>query len=99
MSSLRTYVAVFFALIALTIATTAIAFVDLGGAFNVAVALAIAVVKALLVALFFMHLRYSSRLTWLFAGTGIFWLLILFALTIGDYVSRGWVSGFELTLQ
>jgi cytochrome c oxidase subunit 4 len=99
MVSVNTYLAVFFALLALTIVTTTVAFVDLGGPFNVVAALSIAVAKALLVGLFFMHLRYSTRLTWLFAGAGIFWLGILLALTISDYVSRGWVSGFELILQ
>jgi cytochrome c oxidase subunit 4 len=87
------------ALIALTIATTAIAFVDLGGFFNTAIALAVAVAKALLVALFFMHLRYSARLVWLFASAGIFWLGLLLVLTISDYLSRGWVSGFEMSLR
>jgi len=51
-------------------------------------ALAIAVVKALLVVLFFMHVRYSSRLTWFFAGSAFIWLIILFALTFADYLSR-----------
>jgi cytochrome c oxidase subunit 4 len=99
MITVRSYVSIFFALIALTIATTGIAFVDLGGFFNTAVALAVAVIKALLVALFFMHLRYSVRLVWLFAAAGIFWLGILLVLTVSDYLSRGWVSGFEMSLR
>jgi len=99
MISVKTYVLVFFVLIGLTLATTAIAFVDLGGVLNVVVALTIAVAKASLVAVFFMHLLHSSRLTWLFAGAGVFWLGILLILTISDYLSRGWVSGFEMTLR
>ena len=99
MESVRTYLAVFFGLIGLTMATTGIAFVDLGGILNIAVALTIAVTKAVLVALFFMHLRHSNRLTWAFAGAGIFWLGILVALTLSDYMSRGWVSSFEAALR
>jgi cytochrome c oxidase subunit 4 len=55
--------------------------------------LAIACTKALLVVLYFMHVRWSTRLTWVVAASGFFWLLILFGLTMADYVSRGWVAG------
>src|ERR1051326_5730290 len=55
---------------------------------NVIIALTIAVVKALLVVLYFMHLRFSSRLVQVFGGAALFWLLILFALTLTDYFSR-----------
>ena len=92
MISVKTYLAVFAALLVLTALTTAIAFVDLGGVGNVAVALSIAIVKAALVALYFMHLRYSSPLTVIFAGAGLFWLGLLIVLTLSDYISRGWVS-------
>lgn len=53
------------------------------------IALTIGAVKVILVALFFMHLRASSRVSWLFAGAGLFWLAILFTLTFGDYLTRG----------
>ena len=86
----RTYLWVFAALIALTVVTTLVAYVDLGR-FSVMVALAIAVCKMLLVALFFMHLRYSTRLTQLVVGGGLLWLGILFLLTMSDYVTRGWL--------
>lgn len=89
MISVRGYFAVFIALLALTALTTGVAFIDLGGVGNIAIALAIAVIKAVLVALYFMHLRYSSPLTVIFAGAGIFWLGILVALTLSDYISRG----------
>ena len=89
MISVRGYFAVFIALLALTALTTGVAFIDLGGVGNIAVALSIAVIKAVLVALYFMHLRYSSPLTVIFAGAGIFWLGILVALTLSDYISRG----------
>jgi cytochrome c oxidase subunit IV len=88
MISVKGYFAVFLALLALTALTTGVAFIDLGGIGNVAVALAIAVTKAVLVALYFMHLRYSSPLTVTFAGAGIFWLAILMALTLSDYITR-----------
>lgn len=78
---------VFLALIAGTLLTTAIAFVDLG-VLNTPAAMAIAVTKATLVVLYFMHVKYSLRLVWVFAGAGFFWLFILFALAFADYLSR-----------
>jgi len=53
----------------------------------------IAICKALLIAIFFMHLRVSSRATWIFAGAGVFWLGILLALAMSDYLSRSWLPG------
>jgi cytochrome c oxidase subunit IV len=85
------YYKVFAALILGTILTVAAAKVDLG-LFNNIVMLAIACTKATLVILFFMHVRWSSRLTWIVAMAGFFWLLLLFSV-IGDYISRGWVPG------
>ncbi|MGH7830585.1 MAG: cytochrome C oxidase subunit IV family protein [Candidatus Binatia bacterium] len=84
----KVYVAVFAALIVLTVITAGVAFVDLGP-FNAIVALTIAVAKALLVMLYFMNLRYSTRLTWIFAAAGFFWLLILLTLTMSDPLTRG----------
>ncbi len=86
----RTYFFVFVALIVLTVVTTLVSFVDLGR-FSVVVALVIAVCKMLLVALFFMHIRYSPRLTQLVVGGGMLWLLILITLTMGDFATRGWL--------
>jgi cytochrome c oxidase subunit IV len=86
--SIKTYVLVFGALIVATVLTTAVAFVDLGP-FSIAVALVIAVCKMLLVALFFMHLRHSTRLTRLVVIGGLLWLLILLGLTMADFVTRG----------
>jgi cytochrome c oxidase subunit 4 len=83
----RTYFLVFAALIALTLSTLGLATVDLGE-WHALVGLAIAAAKAGLVVLFFMHVWYSSRLTWIFALSGLFWLGILIALTMSDYVSR-----------
>jgi cytochrome c oxidase subunit 4 len=86
--SIRTYALVFLALLVLTGLTTAIAFLDLGGSINTMAALAIAVGKALLVILYFMHVRYSDRLTWVFAAAGFFWLLILIGGTMDDVLTR-----------
>jgi cytochrome c oxidase subunit IV len=89
--SVKTYVLVFVALICLTVATTAVSFVDLGP-FSVVVALAIACVKMLLVALFFMHVRHSTKLTRLVMAGGLLWLGILLLLTLGDELTRGWLG-------
>jgi len=86
------YYAVFAALLVGTGLTVAVAFVDLGALNNVLM-LGIAVTKALLVILFFMHVRWSSRLTWVVAASGFVWLLILFGITMSDYLTRGWVEG------
>lgn len=86
------YYAVFAALMVGTAITVAAAFVDLGALNNV-VMLAIAITKATLVVLYFMHVRWSSRLTWVVAASGFFWLMILFGLTMQDYLTRGWVPG------
>lgn len=71
-------------------ATWRIGYVNLGH-FNVVVALAIAIIKALLVALFFMHIKGSSRLLHLAAMVGLIWLIIMLSLTLGDYLTRGMV--------
>jgi len=86
------YYLVFLALIIGTGLTVAAAEVDLGALNNVLM-LAIACAKALLVILFFMHVRWGTRLTWVVVGSGFFWLLIMFSLTMSDYMSRGWVEG------
>jgi cytochrome c oxidase subunit IV len=91
MDSVGTYLAVFLALIAATVVTTAVAFVDLG-AFSVVVALAIAVCKMLLVALFFMHVRHSTRLTQVVLFGGLLWFAILMGMTFIDFSSRTWMG-------
>ena len=83
----RIYYTIFGVLMLATYATVQIAFLDLG-VFNAVVALTIAVVKAVLVVLFFMHVRYSTRLTWVVVVGAVFWLVILLALTSGDYLTR-----------
>lgn len=88
----RVYYAIFAALMVFTAITVGVAFVPLGP-FNFPVAISIAIVKATLVVLFFMHVKYSSQLTKLVIATGFFFLLVLFALTLTDYLSRGWRTG------
>jgi len=85
----RLYLVIISILVLLTIATWRIAFIDLG-IFNPVVALTIAVIKAVLVILFFMHVYYSSKLTKVTVGAGFFWLLILITLSLLDYLSRNW---------
>jgi len=87
--SKKMYFVIFGALMVLTIITVAAANIDLGSEkLNTIVALAIAVTKAMLVILFFMHVRYSSRLTWVVVAGGFLWLFIMVALTMSDYLSR-----------
>jgi cytochrome c oxidase subunit 4 len=86
----RVYLAVFTALLVLTGVTTAIAFVDLGP-MNVVLMLAIAVIKATLVVLYFMHVRYSSRLTWVVVSGGFVWLAVIILFTMSDVATRGLV--------
>jgi len=88
--SIKTYTVVFLLLLALTAATTMVSTIDLG-AFNVVMALLIAVVKMMLVALFFMHLRHSTILTKVVVGGGMLWLGILLVLSLSDFVTRGWL--------
>ena len=85
----KTYVLVFASLIALTLLTTGVAFVNLGP-FNTVAALLIAFSKMLLVILFFMHLRQSSGLVRVVLLAGFFWLALLIALTTVDYRTRSW---------
>ena len=87
---LRVYLAIFVALLVLTGVTVWIAGIDLGP-LNSVVALSIATLKALLVVLYFMHVRYSSRLTWVFVIGGLFWLVLLIGGTMHDYLTRAWL--------
>lgn len=89
--SKKVYFVIFGALIVGTVLTVAAAFADLDHVFhgaNTVVALTIAVIKATLVVLYFMHVRYGTRLTWVIVVAGFFWLLILFSLTMSDYLTR-----------
>jgi len=92
---IKVYIGVFLALMVFTTLTVFAAKFDLETerfhSFNVIIALTIAIVKATLVVLFFMHVRYSSRLTQVIVIAGIFWLAILLIFTVSDYLTRpGW---------
>ena len=87
----KQYAYVFVILLVLTLGTTVAGNMDLGP-FNVVVALVIAVIKASLVVLFFMHVYWSTKLTRLVAVSGIAWLGLLLWLTLTDMISRGWLG-------
>src|SRR5919107_6127428 len=84
-----TYFGVFGALLVLTALTVIAANINFGK-MNDVIAMTIAVTKMMLVLLFFMHVRYSSRLIWVIVASMFFWLLILLSLTLTDYTSRDW---------
>jgi cytochrome c oxidase subunit 4 len=91
--SKKLYFVIFGALMALTAITVVAANIDLGSEkLNTVVALAIAVTKAVLVVLYFMHVRYSSRLTWVVVAGGFLWLIIMVGLTMSDYLTRGFLT-------
>jgi cytochrome c oxidase subunit 4 len=85
----RTYYLVFAVLMFCTYLTWQVAYFDLGP-FNTVAALAIAAFKATLVVLFFMHVKYSTRLTWAVVLGSVFWLMIMLTLTMSDYLTRSW---------
>lgn len=87
--SIKTYTAIWIVLLALTGVTTAVAYVDLGP-FSVVVALVIAFCKMLLVALFFMHVRHSTKLTRLVVVGALVWLAIMLVFTMADILTRKW---------
>jgi cytochrome c oxidase subunit 4 len=87
----RVYISIFLVLMVGTGLTLIAAYQDFPGPLNAVVALTIAVVKATFVVLYFMHVRYSSRLIWLVIAAALFWLAIMFALTISDYSTRAWL--------
>jgi cytochrome c oxidase subunit IV len=88
--SLRTYILTFVALMVLMVMTVGAHFINLGPALNAGIAVTIAIAKTALIVMYFMHLSVSSRLVQLFAAAAFLWLLILFGITMGDYLARGW---------
>ena len=93
----KVYYAIFATLMALTAITVAAAYVDMGP-LNTVVAVVIACFKAMIVVLYFMHVKYSTRLIKLTVIAGLYWLGILLALTLSDYLTRGWGTfGQQLT--
>jgi len=90
--SIRIYVLILLALLVGTGLTVVAGLTDFPGPLNVIIALTIACVKATLVVLYFMHLRYSQRLVWIIFVSALFWMGLLFALTFSDYWTRNWLS-------
>ena len=86
----RIYFAVFTSLMLFTALTVWAAFQDLGP-FNLVVALGIATLKATLVVLYFMHVRYNPKLIWLVIGLAVAWFGVFLVVTLSDYLSRGWI--------
>jgi cytochrome c oxidase subunit 4 len=70
--------------------TVAARFVSFGSTINVLIALTIAIAKTVLIVLYFMHVRFNERLVQVFVGAAFLWLIILFMLTMGDYLARDW---------
>ena len=91
-TSKKFYFGIWIALLLLLLLTWGLAEINLGPFNNVA-ALGISAIKTLLVVLFFMHVRYESKLTWVFVAAGLIWLVIMVDLTMSDYVTRGDVPG------
>ena len=87
----RTYVTIFAMLLVLTATTVWVAQHDFG-AYNTPVALAVAALKASLVVIYFMGVRHNTPLTKVVVVSGFFWLIIMFGLTMGDYMSRSWLG-------
>jgi cytochrome c oxidase subunit IV len=86
-----TYLIVFAVLLGLLVITFGAAFVNLGNPIiNFAIAMTIAIVKAGLILWYFMHVKFGTRLVWVYAIGSFAWLLVLFGITLGDYMTRHW---------
>lgn len=96
--STKTYFLIWGSLMILLFLTWGVAQFDLGIA-NTIAALLIAIAKMLLVILFFMHVRYNTRITWLFAAAGFVWFLIMVSLTMSDYLTRGRVRPYNRVIS
>ena len=90
--SVRVYITIFLVLLVGTALTVLAAFHEFGGRLNTIIALTIATAKATFVVLYFMHVRYSSRLIWVIVASALFWMALLFAFTFSDYLTRDVLS-------
>src|SRR3954468_7021793 len=88
-----TYYKVFAALMALLVITVVATYIPWGSRIGIVIAMAIAIIKAVLVVLYFMHIKGSSRLTKVFVVAGLAWLAILMGITLTDYHTRPWITG------
>src|SRR4051812_50230269 len=89
----RTYYIVFAILMALLVLTVAAAFLPWGSRIGIVIAMAVAIIKATLVVIYFMHVKGSSGLTKVFVVAGLAWLAILMGITLADYLTRPWLTG------
>ena len=80
-----------FALLVLLVATVGAAFINVEP-FNFALTMIIALAKAIMILLIFMHVRYSERLIWVFSSAAFLWLAILIVLSLNDYFTRDWLN-------
>ena len=87
----KVYVTIFLVLLVGTALTVIAAYIDFPYGLNAIVAMTIAVAKATFVVLYFMHVRYSSRLIWVILASAFFWMALLFSFTLADYFTRGWI--------
>jgi cytochrome c oxidase subunit IV len=85
---IRLYLTIYVALLCLLALTIGVSYIDIGRHPNAAIAVGIACIKALLVVLFFMHMKYERWITWSFAAAGVVWLGIMIALFMTDYLTR-----------
>lgn len=87
----RVYLTVFASLMILLIITVAVAFVPLGY-FNLPVAMLIAVIKGIIIVMYFMEVKYGSKLLWVFVSSSFLFLVIFMVLTMNDYATRIWMT-------
>ncbi len=85
------YYRVYVLLVIFMLLTVGASYINMGGGLNNLVAMTIATIKAVLVVLFFMQVKMGTRLTWIWAAIGFIWLIFLFG-TLGDYLTRNWIS-------
>jgi len=90
---IREYLLIFTILMAMLGLTVLAAYINLGAKGNLTAALTIAIVKATLVVLYFMHVKEASRVTWVFASAAFLWLAIMIGMTMSDYATRGDTPG------
>jgi cytochrome c oxidase subunit IV len=86
-----TFLIIYGLLMGLLLLTVGAALMNLGP-YQFGAAMTIAIIKAVLIVLYFMHVRYSERLTWIFSGASFLWLVVLIAFTLNDYLTRGWLN-------
>lgn len=95
----KKYWVIFAWLMILLFLTVFVAYMHINPTLAIIVAMTIAIVKATLVVLYFMHVRYNSKLTWVFVGSGFVWLLIMIGITMTDYVTRDMDGGYSTVEQ